>query len=405
MNGSYVLTLFFFLAAATGCQQKSHTPVWNNFVSTEKNVANQAIPLQDSLDFSFLDRIAVSKSVIILCEKGHYDQVSATTKCNMINYLGKKGFKSVALEAAPFFTTYLFGNPEYREFVKGWDISQFWAGLYMNKNNEPLIAPMTRGEIRPWGIDIWSGIFYLQAAQEILQRYSKEYKEEIPWERCNRLFYKIAYKENSVSEFHEYMRIIDKISNITHYLIKKYVYSNDFKAILQWIRNENTMITRDKDPTIGYLGSRNRDIQMAENILLITRNYPDEKLIVWCANFHGAKDISQTTYLPDSLFYFRFQSMGEALYDRLGDKMYSLALTYPEKEEAETGEFEKQIALATGNAPYAFVDFEPLRFAEGFRDQEFDAAMIIKKRGKWLHIFDGIYYIRDEYREDPPQNK
>ncbi len=405
MYKSQLFILFFCLFAVAGCRKdRINAPAWNNSLSVERNVANQAIPLQDSLDFSFLDNIAARKSVIILGEKGHYDQVTATVKCNMINYLSKKGFRSIALENAPFLTTYLFGNPAYREFVKEWSMSQFWGFPSMNKNNEPLLVPMSNGEIRPWGIDVWSGIFDLQAAQEILQRYSKEYKEEIPWERCNRLFYKIAYKENSVSEFHEYMRIIDKISNTTHHLIAKHGSSNDLKAILQWIRNKNTQVAWEEDPK-SDLNLRNRDMQMAENILWITRNFPDEKLIVWCANFHGAKDISQTTYLPDSLFYFRFQSMGETLYDRLGDKMYSLALTYPEKEEAETGELEKQIALATGNSPYAYIDFEPLRFAEGFRDQEFNAAMVLKKRGKWLHIFDGIYYIRDEYRKVIPLKK
>jgi hypothetical protein len=408
MYKSHLLILFFCLFAIAGCRKdRINVPVWDESLSVERNVANYAIPLQDSLNFSFLDKIAASKSVIIIGEKGHYDQVSATTKCNMINYLSKKGFRSVALEATPFLATYLFGNPEYKNAVKTWKLPEFWGFPGMNKNNEPLLIPMSNGEIRPWGIDTWNGgIFDFQAVQEILQRYSKRYnyKEKIPWERYYHLLYKTMYRENSISEYHEYMRIIDKISNTAHYLITKHESSDDLKAILQWIRNKNTQVAWEEDPE-SHLSLRNRDMQMAENILWIVQNFPDEKLIVSCANFHGAKDISQTTYLPDSLFYFRFQSMGETLYDRLGDKMYSLALTYPEKEEAETGELEKQIALATGNASFAFVDFEPLRFAEGFRDQEFDAAMIIKKRGKWLHIFDGIYYIRDEERKVIPLKK
>ena len=79
--------------------------------------------------------------------------------------------------------------------------------------------------------------------------------------------------------------------------------------------------------------------------------------------------------------------------------MYSLAFTtlnYIDHEDVPAGLLEKAIAKETNNAPYAFIDFEPLRFADGFRDKEFEAAMIKKKSGKWLYIFDGIYYIRDQ---------
>jgi hypothetical protein len=62
----------------------------------------------------------------------------------------------------------------------------------------------------------------------------------------------------------------------------------------------------------------------------------------------------------------------------------------------ERGKLEMEIARTIGNAPYAFINFEPLRFADSYRDQEFESSVIIKKHGKWLYIFDGIYYIRDQ---------
>jgi len=54
---------------------------------------------------------------------------------------------------------------------------------------------------------------------------------------------------------------------------------------------------------------RSRDMQMAENIDWIIKNFPEEKFIVWTANLHGAKDVSQTRYPVDSLFYFTFQHL------------------------------------------------------------------------------------------------
>ncbi|MDR0743605.1 MAG: hypothetical protein LBF05_04520 [Tannerella sp.] len=90
--------------------------------------------------------------------------------------------------------------------------------------------------------------------------------------------------------------------------------------------------------------------------------------------------------------------MGESVYAECGDKMYSLAFTSLEYGERR-GTLEREIANITENAPFAFIDFEPLRFAYGYCDQEFESNVIIKKREKWLHIFDGIYYIRDQEKD------
>ena len=134
---------------------------------------------------------------------------------------------------------------------------------------------------------------------------------------------------------------------------------------------------------------------MAENMSWIIKNFPEEKFIVWTANFHGAKDISQTRYPADSLLYFTFQSMGEHVYAELGDKVFSLAFTSLWKNENHIGMLETEIANVVGNAPYAFINFENLRFADDYRDVEFESSVFGKKRGKWLYIFDGIYFIRN----------
>ena len=75
--------------------------------------------------------------------------------------------------------------------------------------------------------------------------------------------------------------------------------------------------------------------------------------------------------------------------------MYSIAFASL-NHVTESGKLEKEIAIATENAAYAFINFEPLRFADGYRDREFESRLMIKKQGKWLHIFDGYYYIRDQ---------
>lgn len=217
------------------------------------------------------------------------------------------------------------------------------------------------------------------------------------------------YKPLSTEELFEMMRIIDQISNQTQYLIFRKGKIIDLQAILQWIRNMNTYFSYNKFYTDGITETqslifRNRDLQMTENIIWITENFPKEKFSVWCANFHGAKDISQTQYPADSLLYFVFQSMGEGVADKLENKVYSLAITSLNddsgKKEKEKGILEQNIALSTNNAPFAYIDFEPLRFAKGFLDKEFNCNVIMKKNGKWLYIYDGLYYVRDQQKKN-----
>jgi erythromycin esterase len=203
------------------------------------------------------------------------------------------------------------------------------------------------------------------------------------------------------------MRTIDSIYNYVEYLINKKGNTFDLKAIVQWIRNISILFTFSEfQDTVITLGStlayRNRDSQMAENILWITENYPKEKFLVWSANFHGAKDISQTIYPNDSLAYFRHQVTGETLYYKLGNKFYSLAITWCPSNKLETkitgylpNKFETSIhkKLATDEIAGIFIDFESLRFVDGFFDKEFECALINRQCGKWLYIFDGVYCI------------
>ena len=201
------LILISLILGACSSPNKTFSP-WDNHLSTEQNIAKNAIALESNEDFSFLDKIIRNRSVLILGEEGHYDYSTSEVKMKMINYLQSKGFHSIALEGAPFLTAYVFSNPKYAGLTQKWEMKSMWG-------------------------------------------------------------------------------------------------------------------------------------------------------------------------LPD-----------------LRHKIYSLAFaSLP--NETDRGNFEVEIAKATGNAPYAFIDFETLRFADGYRDQAFESNVIVKKQGKWLYIFDGLYYIRD----------
>lgn len=204
----------------------------------------------------------------------------------------------------------------------------------------------------------------------------------------------------TISEQYELMRIIDSIANHTQYLIKINGGDKiDLLAIIQWVRNVNTQFSGTEiEPSMDLifsLANRNRDSQMSENVNWLTEHFPNERFSIWCANFHGAKDISQTSYPTDSLLYFNMQTMGEGISNKLGNKLYSLAFTSLNYNNNEKGILESEISKTT-NAPFVFIDFESFRFVDGYKDKEFDCSVIRKKKGRWLYIFDGIYYIRNQ---------
>jgi hypothetical protein len=391
---------------------KKNDVVYQSFLSLEENIAAQATVLQNDSTYPFLDHLAKTRSVILVGEAEHGDSVTSVVKSRMQRYLLDKGFHSIAYEAVPFLTGYVFSNPKYNTFTDRWRVESPSDEIIQFFN-----ARRTENINRIWGIDVYAGDFDIKCAKAILSEYFEEYMFFMDWEKLNNYYISkcVLGHDIPVSEQTEMMRMIDRISNYAHYVIHKKTATNDLKAVLQWIRNVNTnysVVEHFSNPYFRYgvdlkntpplftLSSRNRDAQIAENILWITEHFPEEKFMVWVANYHGIKDISQTTYPYDSLMYFTHQCAGEAIYNQLGTKFYSLAITSLNREgspdDINKGFLESAIAKQTHDAPYAFIDFERLRFVDGFRDKEFDAAMIGKKKGKWLYMFDGIYYIRDE---------
>lgn len=112
------------------------------------------------------------------------------------------------------------------------------------------------------------------------------------------LLYKIP--EGSLSEQKEYMSMVNDIRNQIDYIIEMSGTSANLEAVKQWLRNVDRYFFRLTSDVWDYTNSDDfspaanqmRDTQMAENVLWYMDQFPNEKIIVWCANFHGAKDIS-----------------------------------------------------------------------------------------------------------------
>ena len=403
----YLLTTLIYLA---GCKESSYVPKevhkWNNNISAESNIVSNAIFLNDSIDFSFLENIVKDKRVIILGEQFHVDETSTKVKVELIQELQKYGFNTVALEVAPLLCWYAYNDPQLHNIISDWDIKNMYIPSYFEHDGfKPFAEMIENREIKAFGMDTHLRAYDFDVAENIIDSYSTGAKFNFNWSRMKQLHYMI-FNSATLSEQKEYMSMANDIRNQIDYIIEMNGTSAHIEAVKQWLRNVDEVFDRASSEIwnrkdSGYIppaANQMRDTQMAENVMWYMNQFPDEKIIIWVANFHGAKDISQTEYRPGNLDYYYYWLLGENLHNHFGDELYSIAFTslnqsienfYP------PGKLENTISDAANNSPYAFIDFEDLRFQDGYRNVSFEASLIRKKTGKWLNIFDGLFYIKD----------
>lgn len=385
---------------------------WNDEISAENNVALNAVNLTGD-DFSFLDKLVKDKSVIILGEASHYDLTTTEQKIKMIKHLQKLGFNSVAFEGASFLTSYFYNKHEYRHTLgleKPTIMSPVW---YLQSEFAPMFDVIKDG-IKLVGMEnnVMSPQDFI-AAEIIMNKYNNIKK--IEWDRLNLLYDKfynssITNTTDSLSDAdkYEYISIINEIHNNIERikLEKSNKIDTDLDALQQWIVNArrdffnvSTNIYSDVIPSSNQiiLDFNARDRQMADNVMWYLEHNPKDKIIVWCHNFHAAKAISQV-YNDEIQDYIYIRMLGENLYDKLGEQLYSIAFTSLNSNEVyfNSSEFEENISHTSNNSSYAFIDFQKLRFEDKYDEAVFEAAMLGKKRGHWLNVFDGVYFIKQQ---------
>ncbi|MBP1631654.1 MAG: hypothetical protein H6Q15_2547, partial [Bacteroidetes bacterium] len=88
----------------------------------------------------------------------------------------------IAMETAPFLSTYVFSNPEYVKQTKDWKFDYFWAQVWTDqKTCQPLIEQIQQRKINVLGIDGQLGMFDIVAAQILLEKYKKDFPLEMQW--------------------------------------------------------------------------------------------------------------------------------------------------------------------------------------------------------------------------------
>lgn len=411
------LFLLLFVLVFLGCTSRN-VPLTTSLQTDdnrtiEQKLADHVIPLADNHSFAFLDKMVKDKRLLFLGESTHQDKKTFETKVNMIRYLNQKhGFKTIGLEGANYFDSYVANKFGWLHTDRKWNIKFLWLPLWSEtKESEGLVDLIDKGEITYFGLD--NNVLLpntVAGIRNIIERYDRQKEITLDWDLLNEQYQTICWecyrkwKETNISALDQlkFMDHLNTIKNLTHKLLTGQRNNQDLQFVLLAIDNMKSAFRQDHinrgrnliaDPLMLALGNNERDGQMAANITHYLETHPKERVIIWCANLHGARDLSQVLNGGDWLLFARTKPVGEYLANKYGEQMYSIAFTSPRDGQAAL--FEQELA----EYRFGFIDFVPLRYRDEFFNQPFESNAIRKDSGNWMYMWDGFYYIRDQKQE------
>ncbi len=372
-------------------------------------------------DLLFLDKVLNGVEVIFLGEQAHGEGNVTLAKTRLIEYLvNVSGFNIIAFESG-FYDTFMAGN-----IIKN---SQGPGDIYLNSS---LFA-------------IWTSTFEFDRMKEFLTQMIRSDKIKL---------YGIDCQPNTLS-YNTYLNYLEKglsdsgftLDSLSNALLQKYLFEmgapkdkffstpSDSLAVFQildelfseskeikskhydfWpqtIKNFKTnlslSIQGSHDSIPVYAINNIRDSQMADNILWIIKNKkPGDKVIVWSASMHNARNIRLIQETSDPLFYQNYITMGQIVYDSIGQNMYSLAFSssggqfqtpymMPEPVEITSKEENSIESLFSDlQIQYGIVNFRTKTRSEIFWSEMYSNPHGHKNvKAVWPMIHDGIFYIHE----------
>ena len=160
----------------------------------------------------------------------------------------------------------------------------------------------------------------------------------------------------------------------------------------------------------GRTVDKGRDIRMAANLEWLMQNkFKGQKIIVWAADIHIARNMKVSRYYPRMT-----ETMGGKFMEGIEnpDEVYTIGFTSYEGIAGRVGspgyEIKNKIRNSfetwfTMKQSYAFVDFKEFNKLNPQYNEKFYATLITHFVGEeqWNQVFDGLFFIRDMYRCTP----
>jgi erythromycin esterase len=408
------LMLIILVALPLGCK--------NNI---EKRIAGNVIEIEDvsnEISFVQITDFIKHKNIVILGEAGHGDGKTFEVKSRLVKYLIEQyGFNTLALEGVGFIDMEIKNNKYPIDSLLVFKDKESWIPWWGEaKQTAELIDFMKQNETLNYiGLESYSHTslrdFLISNFKKHVQKMSDTAESTLGPEQRFEKVYDILYGHNPMSialedlGFYK-LQLIEILNNL------KDIDSSDNELLSQILENAITMAEIFKHyHLIGGFEGENiyvniRDKQMASNLMWHRKRNPNAKILVWTANFHGAKNISDIRYKEENPnLYDSFTLFNDYLVKEYGDEVYSMAFISSKGEvqelhrdpipikiqtPASTLEFE----LDKKNIEYGYIDFLSLKQSHtNLQNKVFHSTILgyDNKPGKWLNVFDGVFYIRE----------
>ncbi len=406
----YLLMIVFTIQS---CRDESSVILNNTYI------LNSVSPLDENYsDFNFLKNILKENKIILLGQSGHGDGTTIEAKTRLIKFLHENlNYNVLAFEGATIFDLYFASSvikrgktPQIAEQQLKKGLYYAWSGSkefqelanYIGQNIDSLTLA---GIDNNFAMTSYAHYFptFLNQAFNIDSSPEIDYQNFLT--QHNLLLTKSFQLTNdSTFQFDQFIHDINVIKKIINESSKGSLEAKDY--IIHELDNLTSFVGEIKmglSESVPF-----RDKRMAENMSwLIDNYYPNEKVVIWAANLHAAKNLNQAIYKEGDNRYQNLTTLAQHLSDKFGeDIVYSIACTSSEGSTNSDMGTVVSISLPQTSwdfkfaqefkGDYAFVDFSQIRKSE-FGNKEFESTVLGYKphSGKWYNIFDGILFIRE----------
>ena len=410
MKNIRLYTLLALLLMAGGIFVSCSTPA-------EKQIADLFMDFSDeSTSFEQIKNAVKDKRIVIFGEAGHADGRTFEIKSELIEYLNADNEYDVILEGMGFLDGAVLQGvlPPLCIDSNYLDVANAWNPLWsQTKEASSLVEAMRSGKVSYWGMDCnpslsdYFLIPYLMASSPSVSSVFGEcvFDSLMPiHDRMMSMDTTLTHKELDYfdSKMNQARKALEEETDLEKKAILDMAIDNAL-AFSGQVRLGFTEWDAQNE------GINIRDRQMAENVTWYLNHFPERKVILWTANFHGAKHINQINYgkEPDPDLYNKYVLCGEHLEKAFPKQLYSLAFTsgggsegyfYATDSTAIVPDSTSmEFQLNQSGMEYGFCD---LSQRKDWTDMVFNSTILGYdcKPGKWAQVFDGVFYLKENHK-------
>lgn len=402
--------IFFYLALLLTCFSCKINPI-------EKQVADEFIPFSNEYEsFDIIRNAVMDKRILILGEAGHGDGMTFEIKSKLIEFLNKNNDYDIILEGMGFLDGAMLQgilpplciNRNYLAIKNAWN--PLWS---LSKETQSMVTSMKNKEIQYWGMDcqpslcdIWLIPYLRESFPYLSNMFDEQCLDSLANIHDRIVNFDTSLSGSELGFFDLKMNLIKAALNNEIDIEKKSILNMTIDNALAF---SNMMRLGFDDWDAQNEGINIRDKQMAENVKWYLERFPKRKIIIWTANFHGAKEINQINYgkEPDKDLYNKYVLLGEYLENNFPEQVYSLAFTsgggsygyYYENDSVAIIQDSTSVEyyLVQNDVKFAYYD---LSKQNNLKDKTFNSTLLGYdcKSGKWAQSFDGIFYIGQNHK-------